>query len=248
MSKRGPAKKDDRFKQARRAQRRRSWLRVLLGLLGVAAVGGLVWLVWFSSVLGVSSVKVEGTETIEPADVRAAADITRGSPLARLDTSEIQARVASLERVERVEVERSWPRTVVIRVLERTAVAWMRDGPEIRGIDRHGVDFRSYSREPSLVEIRVSTTDPRRRQQALEGLGQVIVVLQENDPALLDEIDHLSAESTDSIELQLSEGRTVTWGSADSSEEKLTVLKALLDSVEARGYDVSAPDQPTTRS
>jgi cell division protein FtsQ len=38
----------------------------------------------------------------------------------------------------------------------------------------------------------------------------------------------------------------VTWGSGASLTRKLTVLKSLLG-INARVYDVSAPDQPTTK-
>jgi serine/threonine protein kinase len=40
--------------------------------------------------------------------------------------------------------------------------------------------------------------------------------------------------------------RTVTWGSGANLTRKLSVLKSLLG-IKARVYDVSAPDQPTTR-
>ena len=52
--------------------------------------------------------------------------------------------------------------------------------------------------------------------------------------------------SKDSVQLVLGKNRTVTWGSAAKGEQKLTVLRSLLK-IKARGYDVSAPEQPTTR-
>ncbi len=39
---------------------------------------------------------------------------------------------------------------------------------------------------------------------------------------------------------------SVTWGSAGNAARKLTVLNSLLR-ISAKEYDVSAPDQPTTR-
>jgi len=44
----------------------------------------------------------------------------------------------------------------------------------------------------------------------------------------------------------LGKNRTVTWGSAAQGQQKLTVLRSLLK-IKARGYDVTAPEQPTTR-
>ena len=50
----------------------------------------LAWLVGFSSVLGVRSVTVVGARTVTAAQVRAAAGIRPGTPLARLDLARDQ--------------------------------------------------------------------------------------------------------------------------------------------------------------
>ena len=50
----------------------------------------------------------------------------------------------------------------------------------------------------------------------------------------------------DRIEIQLSDGDTIVWGSAEQSQVKAQVLSVLL-SQEASVYDVSAPHAPTTR-
>jgi cell division protein FtsQ len=55
------------------------------------------------------------------------------------------------------------------------------------------------------------------------------------------------AQSMDSITLTLADGRSVRWGSADESQRKVQVLAILLKQ-KASVYDVSVPEQPTTRS
>ena len=85
----------------------------------------------------------------------------------------------------------------------------------IRGIDRHGVDYRSYSSAPkSLLEAKIAATEPRDRQQASEAVGVVVELIAGSDPALRQQIQSVSAASKDSIELDLTDGRTVVWGSA----------------------------------
>jgi cell division protein FtsQ len=59
-------------------------------------------------------------------------------------------------------------------------------------------------------------------------------------------VRYVQVASKDSIQLVLGKNRTVIWGSAAKGEQKLTVLRSLLK-ITARGYDVSAPEQPTTR-
>ena len=46
-----------------------------------------------------------------------------GTPLARVDTDAVAARVGALPPVASVEVSRSWPGTLVIDVTERSPVA-----------------------------------------------------------------------------------------------------------------------------
>jgi cell division protein FtsQ len=238
---------EQRFTERRRRDRRRRLLRWGAGVLVVAGVAGLVWLVWFSDVLGVRAVEVEGTERLKAQQVRAVADVPRGEPLARVDTEAAAARVARLPLVERVDVERSWPRTVTVVVTERTAVAWGVVDGERRAVDRFGIDFRTLPREPrGLVEITTSATEPRQRQLAVVAAASVVARLRTDAPALMRQVRGVDAPSRDAVTLRLTKGRTVTWGSAAKARQKITVLTALLR-IRAEGYDVSAPEQPTTR-
>lgn len=236
-----------RFEERRRADSRRRLRRWLLAVLGVVVLVALVWLVWFSDVLGVRTVEVEGLTSLEPSEVREVADVPLGTPLARLDTVAIQGRVAKIERVERVEVERAWPRAVRIVVTERTAVAWTTVDGTLRALDRFGVDFRDLSKEPKgYVEVTTDATDPRQRQLAIASAASVVAFLRREDPELVEQVQAVDAPTRDAVTLDLTKGRTVTWGSAVDSPQKLEVLRALLE-IDASGYDVSAPEQPTTR-
>jgi cell division protein FtsQ len=236
----------DRFFERSRAERRRRWLRIGLGVLGVIALGALVWLVWFSSVLSVRDVEVAGRTTLKESQVLRAAQVPMGRPLARVDVGAIEERVSALDRVDTVEVSRSWPHTVSIDIVERKSVMWARIDGEVRGIDRNGIAFRTYGSPPDgLLEASIDIADARDRLQTSESVAAVVVLIGERDPDLRRQIESVSAGSKDSIELKLTKGRTVVWGSSDDGRRKLQVLTPLLG-LEATRYDVSAPDQPTT--
>ncbi|MGI9084527.1 MAG: cell division protein FtsQ/DivIB [Aeromicrobium sp.] len=245
---------DPRFAASRRSERWRRARQVFLGLLGAGVVAGLVWVIWFSSALAVDRIQVAGTTTLKPMDVRSQAAVRLGRPLVRVDTLAIESKVAAMARIDRVEVSRQWPSTVRIDVIERKPVAWVMSGVAIRMVDRYGVDFRTVRSEPKdLVEVRVETLDARKRQQSLESSAAVIDMLRsddpgllKDDPGLLKQVRHVQVSSKDSVQLVLGKNRTVTWGSATKGEQKLRVLRSLLK-IKARGYDVSAPEQPTTR-
>lgn len=238
---------EELFVERRRAGRRRRMLRVLLGLLAAGVVAALVWMIWFSQLLAVGRVQVEGTTTLRPSDIRTQAAVRLGEPLVRVDTVAIESRVAAMERIDQVEVTRQWPRTIRVEVVERKPVGWVLSAGAIRALDRYGVDFRSLRTEPKhLTEVQVEAITARKRQQALEGAAAVLELLRTEDPGLLKKVQYVRVASKDSIQLVLGKNRTVTWGSASKGKQKLTVLRSLLR-IKARGYDVSAPEQPTTR-
>lgn len=238
---------DERFAARAAYARRRRLRRIAAGALAVVVVASLIWIVMFSSVLAVRRVAVDGETTLSESQVRRAADVRIGQPLARIDIAAIEARVASMDRIQSVEVSRSWLHTVRITVVERTPVAWLMVGGTIRGLDRYGIDFRTYDKAPKgLLEAEITETDSRLRQQTLEAVAAVVQLIEDDDPALRKQVQAISAATKDSIELNLTKGRTVLWGSRADSSHKLTVLRALLR-IDAKRYDVSAPDQPTTR-
>ena len=221
--------------------------RWLLGILAIGLIAGAVWLIWFSTVLMATEVEVEGMTTLRGDAIREQAEVPLGVQLARIDTVAIETRVARMERIDRVDVRRSWPSTVRISVTERVPVGWVVSNGAIRYVDRDGTDFRTVSREPeNLLEIRIETVDPLPRQQALEAVTRVVTFLRSEARDLYVQIRYVSAETQDSVHLRLTEKRTVVWGSAERNEEKAAVLRPLLK-VDAERYDVSAPELPTTK-
>ncbi|MGD9957633.1 MAG: peptidase S33, partial [Candidatus Nanopelagicales bacterium] len=82
----------ERFAATRRRSGWKTWL--VIGLLALLA-GAAVWLVWLSSVLSVKEVRVLGAVGVPIDEVRSAADIRVGTPLARVDADGVAARVGA---------------------------------------------------------------------------------------------------------------------------------------------------------
>jgi cell division protein FtsQ len=233
---------------ARRQFIRRQWARrwlawrrvVVLAVVGVVVVGGL-WTVYFSSALAVSGVRVDGTGVLDPGVVRRAAAVPTGEPLASVDLHAIAARVERLPAVKRVDVSRSWPDRVRVAVTERQPVAVVARHGRLRGLDADGVLFRRFpSRPKSLPLLRMGANT---RADALAEAARVAGAL----PApIAAKVDYVEVRTVDTISLQLRNGRTVLWGSADDSAAKAEVVAVLLHQ-KASLYDVSVPGQPTLR-
>jgi cell division protein FtsQ len=204
---------------------------------GVALVVGVVaWIVYGTSVLGVHDVRVVGTELLSPVQVEAAAGVPMEKPLASLDLDAIKGRVQTLAPVARATVSRSWPSTVVIEVVERTAVAAVPSGKQFALIDDEGVAFRTVDEQPgSLPLARLATPGPDdlNTRSALTVLGALSSELREQLVAV-------SAPAPARIQLELRKGRTVIWGDDTQSAYKSEVATVLLARKGDR-IDVSAP-------
>jgi cell division protein FtsQ len=230
-----------KFLRRQRARRWLVWRRILLVLLAIAVVAALVWLVFFSSVLSVKGAEVSGVDVLGASEVEQAAAVPLGVPLATVDLTAIEARVEELPAVQSAEASRAWPDHVAIDVTERQAVAVVSWEDQWRGLDDTGVLFRSYPERPqALPLITMSATTP------VEALAEAATVIEVLPSTILGRVDHLDVESIDRISLVLKDGATVTWGSADQSDDKAAVLAILLKQ-DARVYDVTAPGRPTIR-
>ena len=227
----------------RRKQReaRVRWLK-RLGIVTavVAVVGTLIWVVSFSSLLAVSEVRVEGASLATVDEVIAAAGVEIGVPLARVETDAVAARVGKLAPVARAEVLRSWPRAVTIVVTERTPRLVIARDTQYDWVDPVGVIFhRATERPQGTMLAKVSGDDPTL-------LASVATVANALPVKVGDLTRAISAETADSITLELTDGRRVVWGSSEASDLKAQVIATLIE-VPAGVYDVSSPTHPTTR-
>jgi cell division protein FtsQ len=225
----------ERFTAAARSSRWKTWLA--LAVL-VVLVGTAVWLVWFSSVLSVKEVRVLGAAGVPVDEVRTAAAVRVGTPLARVDADGVAERVGAIPQVGAVEVRRGWPDVLVVVVTERTPVGVVRAGTDFAYVDSTGARFGSTPIRPRALPL----VRPSDETSLLAGV-QVLASL----PAeLRAKVISATAKSRDDVVLSMLGGASVQWGSADKTEAKLAVLTALLPR-KAAFYDVSAPDLPTTR-
>lgn len=227
-----------------RRQWRRRWLKlkpVLVTTVCVVVLSLAVWLVWFSPVLAVKSVVVAGADSLSSSEIRTAAAVEKGRPLARTDVAKIHDRVASLASVESAEVVRRWPDQIRITVVERTPIAVIDIGGKLRGLDKDGVVFSRYRKAPAGLPKVV--TPEGTEASALREAARVVRSL---PTRIAKATDHVEVTSVDEISLALSKGRTVEWGSSADSAQKAQVLLALLKH-KATVYDVSVPGEPTTK-
>ncbi|AVT32706.1 peptidase S33 [Plantactinospora sp. BC1] len=231
-----------RFTRRARQRRVRAALpwTVLAGVLVLSLAGAAI--VYATPLLGFRTLRVVGTTLVTDDQVRQAASVTEGVPLARVDLDGVRARVAELPPVARVTVSRQWPNTLRVEVVERTPVAAVPQNRRFLVIDAAGVVFQTRSDRPAGLPLaRLRTPGPD--DTATEG---ALTVLANLTPELRERLVELVVEGPARITVKLRGGRTVLWGDASRSDAKAQVATSLL-AREGETIDVRTPDVVTIR-
>ncbi|CAA9292519.1 MAG: hypothetical protein AVDCRST_MAG61-392 [uncultured Friedmanniella sp.] len=223
----------------RRAARRRL-VRAGVAALVLAIVAALVWLVTASSVLTAREVTVAGQRELSADQLRQAAAVPLGVPLARQDLDAIARRATSLPQVASARVKRSWPHTIAVTVVEREPLLAVQQPGGYALVDASGVAYETRGRVPDGVML--VDADP----SATRLLTDLATVASALPTELRDRVLRLRATAADDITVELSSGTTVRWGDARESVLKGQIVEALL-SKKVRLIDVSVPHNPATR-
>ena len=227
-----------------RSQVRRRVLRVVVPIAVVLLAGAVVWAVWFSSLFEARSVEVEGNSQASTEEILAAAQVPLGTPLARIDTDAIRARVCEVAPVADASVTRSLSGVIDISVTERVGVYVISVGSGYLLVDSTGTGFLTVSSVPEglpVVSITAGTTPESQRLMA-----DAATVVQALPDSVRTDMTWIGADTPDTFTIDLDDGSEVFWGSADQSDLKAQVIDGLLN-VDAHYYDVSSPSHPATR-
>jgi len=217
-------------------------LKVLMwsALISVIVVG-LGLLLYFTPVMSARNIVVVGLGAVTQEEVTAAAGVAPGTPLLQINTDTVAEKIAAIRRVASVRVQREYPSTLRVTVVERVPVVVKDypDGPHL--FDRDGVDFAIGVPPPGVPYL--DTKNPGPNDAPTKAALEVMTSLR---PEVAAQVARVDAPSVAAITLQLTDGRQVIWGTTDRTEEKALKLGALLTQP-GKTYDVSSPDLPTVK-
>lgn len=206
--------------------------------LALVAVGIVVWA---TPVLGLDAVDVvgrDGAQVAAPlaADVRAAVALPSGTPLARIDLTAVQRRIAAVPEIATASVVRQWPHRLQVTVTARVAVATTQANGQWWLLDATGMPFRQLAARPAnLMPLQLATPGAGDRA-TLAALG----VLKSLSPQVRGTVSGISAATAYDVTLFLSGGRSVVWGSDSDAGAKNAVIPAITKQP-GTVFDVSDP-------
>jgi cell division protein FtsQ len=227
---------------------------IILLVAVVLATAAALWLLYGSPWLRVEKVSVSGVRVLTDRQVLDAADVAVGSPLISIDIDAVEARLRrTLPRIDSVDVVRSWPHGIGLKVTERTPVLILKNsgnGGKYVEVDAKGVRFATVSAAPRGVpalELAVSKPAVLRRFPVDRLVREAVGVAGDIPAAVRRDTRIVKVRSYDSISLELSGGRSVEWGSGEKGRAKARTLTALMKAAPgARHFDVSAPIAPAS--
>lgn len=232
---------------------RTPWRAAFFALAGLGIIAGVAWALLGSRLLVVRSVTVTGTHLVTPAQVLAAADVPLGTPLMRIDTTQVAQRVETIRQVASATVTKDWPDHLVIAVRERVPVVAVKmAGGGYDLVDPTGVIVRWSATEPGALPLFL-TSLPGSALRGDPGLAQTSAVLAELPSWLATSVTEVAVSGTaaspaaqDLVTLYLRGDKTVVWGGTDRAKEKGKELAILMrDPVSY--LDVSAPGTAVTK-
>ncbi|WHT21357.1 FtsQ-type POTRA domain-containing protein [Crossiella sp. CA-258035] len=224
----------------RRVAKLRRLLRPWVLMSVVTVLVGLGYLLYYTGLFAVREVRIDGLKALSAEEIRTAANVPEGTPLLQVDTAEVAARIGTVPRVFTVNVERSFPSSLVVTVDERTPVGVFNgaEGPQL--VDGTGRAYATVPKPPDglpVVKVRSAAPDDPAAKAAVDVLAAV-------PDKLKPEVLEVSAEVPGDVRLQLIGGREVRWGSTADSGRKAQVLEPLLGRP-GKIFNISSPDLPT---
>jgi cell division protein FtsQ len=222
------------------------WKAVAVALLVLGVLGAAAWVLLGSRLLVVRTVEVTGTKLAPRDRIVATAGIRLGLPMARVGTGSVESRLERMREVEAARVERRWPATVTIAIRERVPVVTVERNGRHYQLDRYGVAVADgQSRPQGLPTLSAAAPGPTDASTLA-----ALRVLHALPGRLRGEVQGVEAPSPEAVTLRLAGGRSVVWGPAERSDEKIRLVDALRRTAAgraARTIYVSAPEVVTTR-
>jgi cell division protein FtsQ len=255
-----PPRMDPRIRLRRVAvtrQRGRRRLRVVVAFSSTLAVLVCAVLVLYDTALfAANHVSIRGETHTSASEILLASGLSSHPPLVDVDTAVISRRVDALPWILSSQVERHWPDSVSIAVVERRPAATVVAGRGVTVLDRSGRILGTAAVAPSGTVALVAAPGgkfPVGRPGTLVGASAApaIAVAAALPPSIRPRVVAVDSASGGRVDLDLGHGITAVLGTTDQLLDKFEALASVLAGASITGpatIDVTVPDEPVVTS
>ncbi len=231
----------ERLKAAR--QRRASLLAMWLAALAVLIA---FFLFINSSYFTVGTVFVEGNKYVTVEEVLKIAGVPERVNIFRLRAPEIKDRLLNDLRVAEVEVARSFPASITIRIKERQPLAFVTSQYGFVEIDRQGIVMAAFK---NLKQVKVPVITGVRLgnvyvgdQVNNPGLSNVLAYLAALDEEALNQLSEVNIKSSDELMAYTVNSVQIRVGDSQRLTEKAKLTGEILQEIAAKNMAVQYID------
>ncbi len=207
----------------------------------------------FTSLFALQELEVTGGRPAVRAAARAAAEPLLGESLVALDQDELRRRLQAIPAVRSFHVDRAFPHTLRILVVQERPLAVVRSGRDAwlvsdRGRVLQGIDLETPARRPIVWAGPEWTFTPGATVQA-ENVRVALEALRRVPEGFPERVQSVRASDGD-VTLVLAGGLELRLGRPDALALKLAVAARVLSGIRAEGaqalayLDVSVPERP----
>lgn len=223
----------------------------------VAVLAAIMAVALYSPVLAVKNVVFEGNSLVATETLEATLAPVMGKPLPQVTDGQVGGLLDPIVQIKSARIQARPPSTLVVQLVERVPVALLKNDQEYVLVDQDGVQLGATADQAAVSLPLIDGGKAVIGQATFQAMTAVLANLPQS---ILRQLANASASSPDAVELKLTDGRSIIWGSPSDMELKAQVLQALLNApaatpeagkpapAPARVFDVSAPRHPVTRS
>ncbi len=206
-----------------------------------------------SPFFALQEIEGRGLQRISLSELTKESGLSKGQNLFQVDTDQVKRRLLKDPLIERAEVKRRFPRTIVIEIKERQPRALFLANDTFLVIDRKGYcldkisSMRSYNL-PIITGVRPSTTELGKKVSSSWDMVSILAAL---DPDVQNFFSEFNIAGKDQLIAYSREGIPILLGSSENLSQKLHVAVSFMESLNSaipvEYVDIRAVNAPAVK-
>ncbi|NLI90775.1 MAG: FtsQ-type POTRA domain-containing protein [Peptococcaceae bacterium] len=195
-----------------------------------------------SNFFSVKDIKTTGLTNVSEDEVIKLMGAVKGENIFLTDTEAIAKKVRLHPLIDKVEIKKALPGTLILKIQERVPVALILSNDGMVEVDSQGTILRFYETwpqkdQPVITGIQVPETIGPGQKLGYPQLDKALLLIRQAPEGLSPLVGEIHMNSDGQVNLYLTSGTQVKLGYGDQFTEKLRLLKELLDSKEYKSVE-----------